>query len=126
MIMEDQSSLINIKHVLFPIMGFLLFALGKLLNLIQIYSTKDSIHFSLYINMYTNICFFLLVHLPLHFLLAVYENYAYQSFNIFKVMCSWTLDAKDKSEKLERANMLPGIMETIQKGGGIFILIDIT
>lgn len=126
MIMEDQPSFVNVKYVLLPIMCFLLFALGKLLNVIQIYTTMDSIHFSLYINMYTNICFFLLVHLPLHFMLAVYENYLYQSFNMFQVMCSWTLNAKDKSALLARANMLPGVMEAIQRGFGFFILVDIT
>ena len=126
MTMEDQPSFINVKYVVFPIMGFFLFALGKLLNLIQIYTTMDSIHFSLYINMYTNICFFFLVHLPLHFLLAVYENYLYQSFSMFKNICSWTLNAKDKSALLARANMLPGLMEAIQGSYGFFILVDIT
>ena len=127
MVMEDQPSFVNVKHVVFPIMGFLLFALGKLLNLIQIYTTMDSIYFSSYINMYSNICYFLLVHLPLHFLLAVYENFLYQNFSMFKNICSWTLNAKDdKSALLARANMLPGVMKAIQGGFGFFILVDIT
>ena len=124
--MEHQPSLINVKHVIFPILGFLDFALGKLLNVIQIYTTMDSINFNLYINMYTNICYFLLAHLALHFLLAVYENYLYQVFNMFQVMCSQTLNTKDKSVLVKRANMLPGAMEAIQGGFGFFILVNIT
>ena len=126
MTMEDQPSFINVKYVVLPIMGFLLFALGKLLNLIQLWSKMHISLMSLYINMYTNICFFLLVHLPLHFLLAVYESYLYQSFSMFKVISSWTLNAKDKSALLKRANMLPTQMEATQRGFGFFILVDIT
>ena len=126
MTMEERPSFINVKHAMFPVMGFLLFALGKLLNLTVIYTKMDSIHFSLYINMYANICYFILGHLPLHFLLAMYENYLYQSFNMFKVMCSWTLNAKDHSTLLERTNILPVLMEAIQGGFGFFIFVDIT
>ena len=122
--MEDKPSFINVKHVVFPIMGFLDFALGKLLSLVQLLTKID--YSGLYINLYTNICFFLVVHLPLHFLLAVYEFYLYQIFNMFKVMCTKTLNAKDKSALLKRANMLPGVMEAIQRGFGFFILVDIT
>ena len=124
--MGYQPSFINVKYVVLPIVGFLLFALGKLLNMIYVWTKMDSIQMSLYINEYTNICFFLQVHLPLHFLLAVYESYLYQSFSMFKVMSSWTLDAKDKSALLKRANMLPIQMDAIQGGFGFFILVDIT
>ena len=126
MVMEEQPNFINVKYVVLPIVGFLLFSLGKLLNLIYVWTEMDSTLMSLYINIYTNICFFLQVHLPLHFLLAMYENYLYQSFSVFKVMCSWTLNAKDKSALLKRANMLPIQMEAIQGGYGFFILVDIT
>ena len=126
MIMEERPSYINVKHVLFPVIGFLLFALGKLLNMTMIFSEMDSIHMSLYINMYANICYFVLGHLPLHFLLAMYENFLYQNFNMFKVMCLWTLNVKDKSALLARSNMLPVLMEAIQGGFGFFILVDIT
>ena len=56
----------------------------------------------------------------------MYENYLYQVFNMFQVMCSLTLNAKDKSALLAKATMLPGVMEAIQRGFGFFILVDIT
>ena len=123
---QDKPSFMNLKHVLFPVLGFLLFTLGKLLNLTVTFTKMDSIDFSLYINMYANICYFVLVHLPLHFLLAMYENFLYQSFNVFKVMCSWTLNAEDQITLLVRAKILPGFMEAIQKCFRFFILVDIT
>ena len=127
MTMEDNlPNFINVKQMLFPIIGFLLFALGKLLNQIHVWIKYDSTHRGLYINNYSNICYYVLAHLPLHFLLAMYENFLYQTFNVFRVMCSWTLNAKDKRALLERANILPVFMETIQGGFGFFILVDIT
>ena len=127
MTMEDNlPQFINVKQVLFPIIGFFLFALGKLLNLIWMWTKADSIYTGLYINKYTHLCYFLLVHLPLHILLAMYENFLFMTFNMFQVMCSWTLKAKDKRTLLERANILPGSMEAIQGGFGFFILVDIT
>ena len=125
-IKEDKPNFVNLKQVLFPVVGFLLFLLGKVLHLSVIFTKMDSIHFSLYINLYSNICYFVLVHIPLHFLLAMHENFLYQSFNMFKVMCSWTLNAKDQSTLLEGAKMLPVLMEAIQGGFGFFILVDIT
>ena len=125
-IKEDRPNFINLKQVLFPVVGFLLFLLGKVLHLSVIFTMMDSIHFTLYINLYSNICYFVLVHVPLHFLLAMYENFLYQSFNMFKVMCSWTLNAADQNTLCERAKMLPVLMEAIQGGFGFFILVDIT
>ena len=126
LVTEDRPSFINVKHVLFPVMGFLLFAFGRILSLTVIFSKMESIHMTLYINLYANTCYFVLGHLPLHFLLAMYENFLYQNFNMFKAMCSWTLNAKDKSGLLARANMLPGFMEALQEGFQFFILVDIT
>ena len=127
MTMEDNlPPFINVKHVLFPIVGFFLFTLGKLLNLTWMWTKVDFIYTGLYINKYTHLCYILLVHLPLHILLAMYEFFLYMTFNIFQVMCSWTLNAKDKQTLLERANILPGSMEAIQGGFGFFILVDIT
>ena len=126
MTMEDKPSFLNVKQVLFPIIGFLLFALGKLLNLIQMWTKVDYVYAGLYINKYTNMCYFVLGHLFLHFLLAIWENFLYQTLNMFQVMCSWTLDAKNQSGLLARANILPGFMEAIQGGFGFFILVDIT
>ena len=125
-IMEERPRFINVKHVLFPVLGFLLFTLGKLLNLTVTFTKMDSIDFSLYINMYSNICYFVLAHLPLHFLLAMYENFLYQTFNVFKVMSRWTLNAEDQITLLMRAKMLPGFMEATQGGFRFFILVDLT
>ena len=125
MISEDKPSFINVKHVLFPIMGFLLFAFGKLLNLKQ---TGGIELFSqgLYLNFFTNICFFMLAHLSLHFLLAMYEQYLYQSCNLFQLMAQLTLNTYDRTTMFVRAKMLPCLMEAIQRGFGFFILVDIT
>ena len=125
MISEDRPSYINVKHVLFPIMGFLLFAFGKLLNLKQ---TGGIELFSqgLYLNFFTNICYFMLAHLSLHFLLAMYEQYLYQSCNLFQVMAQLTLNTYDRTTMFVRAKMLPCLMEALQRGFGFFILVDIT
>merc|ERR1712062_131952 len=80
----------------------------------------------LYCFRYINTCFFLLTHLPLHFLLAVFENYLYQNFNMFHVMCSWTLSSESEDGPLKRAQILPDVMEGIQGGFGFFLLIDLT
>ena len=65
------------RHVLLPEVGFLLFASGKLLTLFGLGSTMDFIDKGLYLNVFTNSCYFFLAHLPLHFLLAMYEQYLY-------------------------------------------------
>ena len=113
MTLEDKPdyNIINVKLVLFPIIGFLLFAFGKLLNMIYMWIETDFINTGLHINIYTNSCYFVLVHLPLHFLLAMYENFLYQTFNMFRVMCSLTLNAVEKRALVERAKILPGFME---------------
>ena len=124
MTLADRPNFIDVKHVLLPIVGFLLFALGKLLA--QLEDIVDFLEKGLYLNAFSNSCFFLLVHLPLHFLLAMYEQYLYQSFNLFQVMCQSTLNSNNLSTLLAKAKMLPGIMEAIQRGFGFFLLADIT
>ena len=124
MTLADKPSFIDVKHVLLPIVGFLLFALGKLLA--QLEDIVDFLEKGLYLNAFSNSCFFLLVHLPLHFLLAMYEQYLYQSFNLFQVMCQSTLNSNNLTTLLAKAKMLPGIMEAIQRGFGFFLLADIT
>ena len=126
LIMEDRPSFINVKQVLFPILGFLLLAFSKLLNLIKLWTKSDVVEEGLYMNMYTDACYFMLAHLTLHFLLAMYEQYLYQSFNIFHVMSRLTFNTNDRSTLLLRSKMLPDMMEAIQGGFGFFILVDIT
>ena len=80
MTMEDNlPPFINVKRVLFPIVGFFLFTLGKLLNLTWMWTKVDFIYTGLYINKYTHLCYILLVHL--HILLAMYEFFLYMNFN---------------------------------------------
>ena len=121
---EERPQFINKKYVLFPIIGFLFFAVGKSLYLTHVLIRWDQP--GLYCFRYINTCFFLLTHLPLHFLLAVFENYLYQNFNMFHVMCSWTLSSKGEYGPLKRAQILPDVMEGIQGGFGFFLLIDLT
>ena len=121
---EERPEFINKKYVLFPILGFLLFAVGKSLYLTEILIRWDQP--GLYCARYINTCFFVLTHLPLHFLLAVFENYLYQNFNMFHVMCSWTLSSKNQDGPIERAKILPDMMEAIQGGFGFFLLVDLT
>ena len=123
-IKEERPEFINKKYVLFPILGFLLFAVGKSLYLTEILIRWDQP--GLYCARYINTCFFVLTHLPLHFLLAVFENYLYQNFNMFHVMCSWTLSSKNQDGPIERAKILPDMMEAIQGGFGFFLLVDLT
>ena len=123
-IKEERPEFINKKYVLFPILGFLLFAVGKSLYLTELLIRWDQP--GLYCARYINTCFFVLTHLPLHFLLAVFENYLYQNLNMFHVMCSWTLSSKDQDGPLERAKILPDVMEVIQGGFGFFLLVDLT
>ena len=124
--LSEKPSLINVRHVLLPIVGFLLFAVGKLLTLFGLGSTMDFIDKGLYLNVFTNSCYFFLAHLPLHFLLAMYEQYLYQNFNIFQLMCRSTLNTFDQKTLFKRAEMLPRFMEATQRGFGFFLLVDIT
>ena len=121
---KERPEFINKKYVLFPIMGFLLFAVGKSLYLTYVLIRWDQP--GLFLWRYINTCFFVLTHLPLHFLLAVFENYLYQNFNIFHVMCSWVLSSKDHDRPSDRAKILPDVMEAIQGGFGFFLLVDLT
>ena len=123
---ECLPSFVNLRQVLFPILGFVLFAFGKLLSLTLILTETGLLRNGLYINVYTFACFFLLAHLPLHSFLAINENTLYQLFNSFHVLSCWTSEAKDQVTLLARAKMLPGIMKGIQRGFGFFILVDIT
>ena len=68
-VMEGKPSLTNLKQVLFPIMGFILLTLGKLLNLI--YTARKEYYAGLYLNRYLLTCYYFLAHLPLHLLLAI-------------------------------------------------------
>ena len=77
--MSKRATFLNMKQVLFPILGLLLFALGKLLNLVQIMINFD--YTGLHTNLYTAISYFFLVHLPLRGTLALYENFLYGSLN---------------------------------------------
>ena len=124
-VMEEKPQLINVRHVLLPLMGFAFFALGKLLNLVYLQLNFDLPILSM--NVFCNTCYMFLGHLPLHFLLAVHEHFMYQEFEIFHAMCSWTLNANNGSKALiERAKVLPELMEAIQGAFGLVLLVDIT
>ena len=122
--MEERPRFVNLKQVLSPIIGFLLFALGKILNLVHLLKGLDSRRFLLIHYIYLSI--FVLTHLPLHLLLAIYENYLYQNLNLFHVICSWTLKTRFQEGFLKRAKLLLDVMEGIQGCFGFFILVDIT
>ena len=123
-VMEGKPSLTNLKQVLFPIMGFILLTLGKLLNLM--YMARKEYYAGLYLNRYLLTCYYFLAHLPLHLLLAIHENFLYQQFNLHHVMCSETLKAIVRGGTLSRANVLLEFMEATQGVFGFFILVDIT
>ena len=123
-VMEGKPSLTNLKQVLFPIMGFILLTVGKLLNLI--YVVRKEYYAGLYLNRYLLTCYYFLAHLPLHLLLAIHENFLYQQFNLHHVMCSETLKAVVRGGTLSRANVLLEFMEATQGVFGFFILVDIT
>ena len=120
--MEGKNNQVSVKNVIFPLLGLGLFALGKLLslivNLMKWYVT------GLYYNLYAYVSYLFLAHLPLHSLLAIYENYLYQHFDMFHSMCAWTLNA-NQDYLLERVQMLPDAMAAVQGGYGLFLLVDI-
>ena len=123
-VMTEKSRMVNVKHVLLPLMGFVLFALGKLLNLVHVLMKFGFPLLS--INVFCNTCYLCLGHLPLHCLLAVHEHFLYQDFEVFRAMCSWALNANNGHMALiERAKVLPNVMEAIQGAYGLFVLIDI-
>ena len=123
-VMDERPRLIILEQVLFPLVGFLLFAVGKLLNLV--YMVKIIDHPGFYLIRYIYTCNLFLTHLPLHFLLAIHENYLYQFFNLFHEMCSWTLRATVHEGTLPRAKILPEAMGAFQGAFGFFLLVDIT
>ena len=125
-VMEEKPKLINVRHVLLPLMGFAFFAIGKLLNLVYVHINFVELPI-LSFNVFCNTCYLFLCHLPLHFLLAVHEHFLYQEFEIFHAMCSWTLNANNGSKALiKRAKVLPELMEAIQGAFGLVLLVDIT
>ena len=122
--MEKESRLINTKQVLFPILCFSLFALGKLMNLLHLLIKWDYPVFS--IGKYCWACYLFFGHIPLHCLLAVYENFLYQEFSLFRALCSWVVNTENQNNSMiTRAKVLPAAMEAIQ-GFGFFILVDVT
>ena len=124
---EGGPSFINAKHILFPILCFLLFTVGKLLVLLNaMLSTDYHIPPGLYINTYTNICYVFLSNLPLQFLLAMWENFLYQNFNFFSSAAKFAISGNNPQCLLKRARDLPFLMENIQQGFGFFLLVDIS
>ena len=123
--MEEKPQMVNVKHVLLPLMGFLLFTFGKLLNLVHVLIEIDLPILS--INVFCTTCYIFLSHLPLHLLLAVHEHFLYQELDMFHAMCSWTRNANNGNKILiQRAKVLPDLMEAIQGAFGLFFLVDIT
>ena len=123
--MEEKPQMVNVKHVLLPLMGFLLFTFGKLLNLVHVLIEIDLPILS--INVFCTTCYIFLSHLPLHLLLAVHEHFLYQELDMFHTMCSSTLRANNRPKALiERAKVLPELMEAIQGAFGLVLLVDIT
>ena len=123
-----EKSGLAVKGAVFPILGFLLFFVGKLLfaisNIIWYYDIDEG--FSKYpVFIYYNLCTHCLVDIPLHFLLATHEYLFYRNMPTFESLAKRVLKTVDPGLLLTRIEELTVLMKNTQDGYGFFLFVDL-
>ena len=116
------------KGAFFPLFGFGLFFIGKLLHVVGYLSwfvaLEGSSKFHFFI--YNYFCSEILINFPLHFLLATYEYFFYRNMPSYESLAKRVLKTEDSRQLLERTKELTVFMENTQNGYGFFLLVDLS
>ena len=127
--LDLEKSRISIEGTLFPMIGFILFFIGKLLSTISEFEWCfnqiegfSKYHFFIYYRLCTSFC----INFPLHFLLATYEYFFYRNLPTYCSLVKRVLKTEDPRLLLTRTKELTIFMESTQNGYGFFLLIDLT
>ena len=112
----------------FPLFGFVLFFIGKLMHVIPYLrwclGMKGFSKFYFYI--YNYLCNYFFIDFPLHFLLATYEYFFYRIMPSYECLAKRVLKTEDPRKLLERTKELTVFMENTQNGFGFFLLVDLS
>ena len=112
--------------IIFPIIGFILFTLGKILKTVDILREKWQLEgFSqMYVAIYIQICLYFLSNLLLHFFLASYENFFYNTVSEYGALAKRFLELRmDSRTLLKRGRDIASMMENLQEAFGFFLLV---
>ena len=116
----------NTSGIIFPIIGFVLFTVGKLLKTVDILWEKWKLEgFSqMYIAIYIQICLYFFSNILLHFFLASYENFFYDTVCDYGALAKRFLEMKmDPRTLLRRGEDIVSMMENLQEAFGFFLLV---
>ena len=126
--LDLEKSTLAVKGAVFPIFGFVLFFVGKLLHansyISWCYDIEDFSKYPFFI--YFWVCNLVLIDIPLHFLLATYEYFFFRNMPSYESLAKRVLKTEDPRLLLERTKELTVFMENTQNGYGFFLLVDLT
>ena len=119
---DSQSGMI------LPLIGFVLFTMGKLLDMTLTLTQKWELKgfSSMYSAIYLHITVYFMAHILLHFFLASYEYFFYRAFNDFRALAKLILDSKiafSTKSLLQRAEDCVLVMEHIHQAFSFFLLV---
>ena len=119
---DSQSGMI------LPLIGFVLFTMGKLLDMTLTLTQKWKLKgfSSMYPAIYLHITVYFMAHILLHFFLASYEYFFYHAFNDFRALAKMILDSKfafSTKSLLQRAEDCVLVMEHIHQAFSFFLLV---
>ena len=119
---DSQSGMI------LPLIGFVLFTMGKLLDMTLTLTQKWELKgfSSMYPAIYLHITVYFMAHILLHFFLASYEYFFYHAFNDFRALAKMILDSKfafSTKSLLQRAEDCVLVMEHIHQAFSFFLLV---
>ena len=123
-----EKSRLAVKGAVFPIFGFVLFFVGKLMHtttyLNWCYDIEGFSKYHFYI--YNSLSNLILGDFPLHFLLATYEYFFYRNMPSYESLAKRVLKTEDPRLLLDRTKELTVFMKNTQDGYGFFLLVDLT
>ena len=126
--LDLEKSGLAVKGAVFPIFGFLLFFVGKLMHAVStilwfydIDKGFSKYPFFIYFNLSTHF----LIDFPLHFLLATHEYLFYRNIPSYKSLAKRVFKTEDPRLLLTRIEELTVLMKNTQDGYGFFLLVDL-
>ena len=118
------------KEAMVPILGLVLFFIGKAFRTIYIFSSRSGISLrsesKSHILAYCDLCVHFLIHFPLHSLLAIYEFFFYQTLNHYQLLANRLLKTQNTNTLMIRTEELTTFMENAKKAEEFFLLVDLT
>ena len=134
--LDIQKDKNGIKQAMVPILGLVLFLIGKAFRTIYIFSLRSEADISWrseagissknHITAYCDLCVHFLLHLPLHSLLAFYEFFFYQTFNRYQLLAKRLLKTQDAKTLMIRTEEITTFMENAKEAKEFFLLVDLS